>query len=172
MSIKFLVLGGGFRVGGGGGKCRFYFYGRGDFSDIGSGANRRRNHTESRDFWCTERVLSKASAQSGHNAYATQASPSQISRVLLLAGVQPFNSRMAHNNPEIPKNTVFTRTFSKSSRELFEKVPVTRVRNPAEIVQKKLVQMNLFILGGFFRVDFSPVIYRDKEVLSLCFESR
>ena len=34
MSIKFLVLGGG---GGilvwGGGKCRFYFYGRGDFSE-------------------------------------------------------------------------------------------------------------------------------------------
>ena len=29
-SIKFRVLGGGL---GGGGKCRFYFYGRGDFSD-------------------------------------------------------------------------------------------------------------------------------------------
>ena len=35
MSIKFLVLGGGgvFWVFGGGGKCRFYFYGREDFSD-------------------------------------------------------------------------------------------------------------------------------------------
>ena len=35
MSIKFLVLGGG---GGnlGGGECRFYFYGRGDFSEIGA----------------------------------------------------------------------------------------------------------------------------------------
>ena len=35
-SIKFLVLGGGvFWVwGGGGGKCRFYLYGRGDFSDF------------------------------------------------------------------------------------------------------------------------------------------
>ena len=31
MSIKFLVLGGG--LGGGGGECRFYFYGRADFSD-------------------------------------------------------------------------------------------------------------------------------------------
>ena len=30
MSIKFLVLGGGW---GGGGKCQFYFYGREDFSD-------------------------------------------------------------------------------------------------------------------------------------------
>ena len=36
MSITFLVfLGGGgiFVLGGGGGKCRFYFYGRADFSD-------------------------------------------------------------------------------------------------------------------------------------------
>ena len=32
MSIKFLVLGGVFWVGGG--KCRFYFHGRGDFSEI------------------------------------------------------------------------------------------------------------------------------------------
>ena len=31
MSIKFRVLGGGF---GGGGECRFYFYGRADFSDF------------------------------------------------------------------------------------------------------------------------------------------
>ena len=35
MSIKFLVLGGGvFWVLGGGGKCRFYFYGREDFSEL------------------------------------------------------------------------------------------------------------------------------------------
>ena len=33
MSIKFRVLGGDFWGGGGGGKCRFYFYGREDFSD-------------------------------------------------------------------------------------------------------------------------------------------
>ena len=33
MSIKFLVFGGGFWVWGG--ECRFYFYGRGDFSDLG-----------------------------------------------------------------------------------------------------------------------------------------
>ena len=36
MSIKFLVLAGGgiLALGGGGGKCGLYFYGRGDFSDI------------------------------------------------------------------------------------------------------------------------------------------
>ena len=35
MSIKFLVLGGGgiLDFGGGGGECRFYFYGRADFSE-------------------------------------------------------------------------------------------------------------------------------------------
>ena len=35
VSIKFLVLGGGGGILGlgGGGQCRFYFYGRGDFSD-------------------------------------------------------------------------------------------------------------------------------------------
>ena len=35
MSIKCLVLGGGGILGlGGGGKCRFYFYGRADFSEL------------------------------------------------------------------------------------------------------------------------------------------
>ena len=38
MSIKFLILGGGGILGLGGGECRFYFYGRADFSDKGSGA--------------------------------------------------------------------------------------------------------------------------------------
>ena len=37
MSIKFLVLGGGILGFGGGGECRFYFYGRADFSEIGLG---------------------------------------------------------------------------------------------------------------------------------------
>ena len=34
MSIKFLVLGGVFGVFFWGGECRFYFYGRADFSDL------------------------------------------------------------------------------------------------------------------------------------------
>ena len=34
MPIKFLVLGGGILGFVGGGKCRFYFYGRGDFSEL------------------------------------------------------------------------------------------------------------------------------------------
>ena len=39
MSIKFLLLGGGGILGFFGGECRFYFYGREDFSEMGS-ANR------------------------------------------------------------------------------------------------------------------------------------
>ena len=35
MSVKFLLLGGGVGgVWGGGGECRFYFYGREDFSEV------------------------------------------------------------------------------------------------------------------------------------------
>ena len=34
MPIKFLILGGGILGLGGGGKCQFYFDGRGDFSEL------------------------------------------------------------------------------------------------------------------------------------------
>ena len=40
MSVKFpFFLGGGFWVLGGGGECRFYFYGRADFSDPNPGTS-------------------------------------------------------------------------------------------------------------------------------------
>ena len=39
MSVKFPFFEGGF--GGGGGECRFYFYGRADFSDIGRATERQ-----------------------------------------------------------------------------------------------------------------------------------
>ena len=42
MPITFLVLGGWFGVSlgrGGGWNCQFYFYGRGDFSDLSASAN-------------------------------------------------------------------------------------------------------------------------------------
>ena len=38
MFIKFLLLGGGGILGFGGGGCRFYFYGREDFSEFRIGA--------------------------------------------------------------------------------------------------------------------------------------
>ena len=44
MSIKFLVLGGGYFGFWGGGECRFYFYGREDFSDKFTG-ERFTNHS-------------------------------------------------------------------------------------------------------------------------------
>ena len=40
MSIKLLVLGGGGILGFGGGECRFYFYGREDFSEFLVGATK------------------------------------------------------------------------------------------------------------------------------------
>ena len=44
MSIKFLVLEGGyFGFGGGGGKCRFYFYGRENLSSGNGTSNARQN---------------------------------------------------------------------------------------------------------------------------------
>ena len=48
MSVKFLLLGGGvFWVLGGGGKCRFYFYGREDFSDKNQGRGEGRSKDQS-----------------------------------------------------------------------------------------------------------------------------
>ena len=55
------------------------------------------------------------------------------------------------------KNTAFMRTFSKSSRELFPASCETS-QEPNANCSEKLVQMNFFILGGFFRVDFPPVM--------------
>ena len=69
-------------------------------------------------------------------------------------------------DPEIPKkHRVYTNFFEKFART-FAFFPVMRVRNPTEIVQKKkLVQMNFFILGGFFRVDFPPLIFAPVQPL-------
>ena len=58
-------------------------------------------------------------------------------------------------NPDIPKKyCVYTNFFEEFART-FAFFPVTRVRNPMEIVQKELVRMIFFILGGFFSGGFS-----------------
>ena len=64
-------------------------------------------------------------------------------------------------NPEIPKNAAFTRTFSKSSREL----SCDANQEPDGNCSGKLVQMNFFILGGFFWVDFPPVKNTNRKSL-------
>ena len=70
-------------------------------------------------------------------------------------------------NPEFRQKT-------RRLHELFRKVrvnscllPVTRVRNPTEFVQKKLVQTNYFILGGFLGVDFPPVNFSSEPPAKL-----
>ena len=60
------------------------------------------------------------------------------------------------NPPKIPKyqkNTAFTRTFSKSPRELLSSF-LYHESGTQWNCSDELVQMNFFILGGFFRVDF------------------
>ena len=51
-------------------------------------------------------------------------------------------------NPETKKNTAFTRTFSKSSRELLL-LPCDTSQEINANCSEKLVQMNFFISGGF-----------------------
>ena len=66
-----------------------------------------------------------------------------------------YARRNPPNIPKHPKSTAFTRTFSKSSRELFKSLlPCDTSQESSGYCPEKLVQMNLFILGGFFRMDF------------------
>ena len=73
-----------------------------------------------------------------------------------------IGAQMPTPNPEIPKKKKKTRL-----RELFRKVRANfsllscdTSQEPNGNCSDKLIQMNFFILGGFFRVDFPP--------LSLC----
>ena len=72
MSIKFLVLGGGgiLGFGGGGGKCRFYFYGRGDFSEGVSGCDLSRHLQEP----------GRAKGGGGQNSRARGQNPARMAR--------------------------------------------------------------------------------------------
>ena len=65
------------------------------------------------------------------------------------------------NPPQIPKyqkNTAFTRTFSKSSREL-SLLSCDMSQEPKGICSEKLVQMNFFNLGGFLSGGLPLVIF-------------
>ena len=56
--------------------------------------------------------------------------------------------------PKIPKYQKKHRKFTRT----FAYFPVTRVRNPMEIVQKKTCSDELFYFGWIFWVDFPPLI--------------
>ena len=82
-----------------------------------------------------------------------------------------FRGPKIHPKSENTKNTVFTRTFSKSSCELLL-LPCTS-HGTRQKLFRNLVQMNLFVLDGFFRVDFllgrlmsreRVFLYRSKEM--------
>ena len=77
---------------------------------------------------------------------------------LFLLCLQKVKAQMPTPNPETPKkNTAFTRTFLKNSLELFL-LPCNTSQKPDGNCSEKLVQTNLFILGGSFRVDFPLLI--------------
>ena len=55
----------------------------------------------------------------------------------------------ARQPPQNPETRVYTNFFEKFART-FALFSVTQVRNQTEFVQERLVQMNFYILGGFF----------------------
>ena len=57
-------------------------------------------------------------------------------------------------NPEIPKKTARLRELFRKVRANFCPLPYDTSQEPDGNCSDKLVQMNFFILGGFFRVDF------------------
>ena len=73
---------------------------------------------------------------------------------LLIERKPLFSGPKAHPKYRNTKKTrrVHTNFFEKFART-FACFPVTWVRNPVRIVQKKTCSDDFFILGGFFRVD-------------------
>ena len=79
-----------------------------------------------------------------------------------------LEAQNAHPKPQIPKQHSVYANLSKSSHELFSAF-LMRVRNTAWICSEKLVQMNFFILGRFYRwfsVDFIGWVF--PPLIALC----
>ena len=76
-------------------------------------------------------------------------------------------------NPKIPKkrNRVYANVFEKFART-FAFFPVTQVRNPTEIVQKNLFRQFFLFFGGFFRVDFPPLIMEGERREGYCISNK
>ena len=78
--------------------------------------------------------------------------------------IKAFGGQYGFRGPNIhpksrstKKNTAFTRTFFRKVRVNFSLLPCDTSQEPNGNCSEKLVQMNFFILGGFFRVDFPPL---------------
>ena len=74
----------------------------------------------------------------------------------MLERVLKIKAQTPTQNPEIPKSTAFTLAFFEKFVRTSTFFPVTRVRNPTEIIQKNCSDA-LFIFGWIFRVDCPPV---------------
>ena len=132
MSVKFLVLGG--ILGLGGGECRFYFYGRADFSELQTSSVRSPRKTNFRGEGTfrptTLRVegppLRKVSWFGFHSGIATRTAiyrsrralrarnPQKVSPGLLARSVQTFSKKV-----EMSQKKLF-RDFSETFLRLFD----------------------------------------------------
>ena len=67
-------------------------------------------------------------------------------------------------NPEIPKKTPRLRELFRKVRANFSLLSCDTSQEPNGNYSEKLVQMNFLILGGFFRVDFPPVMFLSLDI--------
>ena len=72
-------------------------------------------------------------------------------------GKEGLEARKPTQNPEIPKQTPRSRELFRRVRVNFCLLPCDTSQGPNGNCSEKLVEMNFFILGGFFRVDFPPL---------------
>ena len=121
---------------GGGGECRFYFYGRADFSESG----------------CRKR----SAAKGVRSLFFVLGTLSVTFRSLFLTLLSLFSSLFCQTPFAglLLRQGEFTRTFFQKFAHIFAFFPVTRVRNPMEIAQK-----NLFKRICLFGVDFLGWIF-------------
>ena len=67
----------------------------------------------------------------------------------------PLEAQRPTQNPEIPKKTPRLHELFRKVRANFCLLPCDASQEPDGNCSEKLVQMNFFILGGFFRGGFS-----------------
>ena len=68
-----------------------------------------------------------------------------------------FRGPKTHPKSRDNKKTPRLRELFRKVRANFSLLPCDTSQEPNGNCSEKLVQMNFFILGGFFRVDFPPV---------------
>ena len=97
------------------------------------------------DVWAKERLVGDL-----------RQSVPQNGRVHLL-GVDTFRGPKTHPKSRNTKKTPRSHELLRKVRANFSLLSCDTSQEPGGNCSDKLVQMNFFILGGFFRVDFPPV---------------